>query len=156
MMCTIRRMNESDIDAVHTIETSVHLMPWSKNILRDCILVGYHCLVLETVINKQSILSGYVIFRQSDSLCHILNFCIAKSFQSKGYGRQFLQKILHDISQLKEIEQVVLEVRPSNHIALHLYESLGFKQVEIKHGYYDDNTHVEDALVLKKTLHTYI
>lgn len=46
MTWRIRNMSESDIDKVYAIETSVHIAPWSKDILRDCVLVGYKCLVL--------------------------------------------------------------------------------------------------------------
>ena len=39
-----------------------------------------------------------------------------------------------------------LEVRPSNHPALNLYQSLGFKEVGRRPRYYDDTQ--EDALLL--------
>jgi ribosomal-protein-alanine N-acetyltransferase len=154
MTWNIRRMNESDIENVYAIETSVHIAPWSKNILRDCVLVGYNCLVLETQIENIWMLGGYIICRHNNRTCHILNYCIAKHLQSQGYGRKFLQHVLDSLIQIKDIDQVILEVRPSNSIALHLYDTLGFKQMEVKQGYYNDNNKVEDAILLKKILHT--
>lgn len=148
MTYTIRRMRESDIDNVYAIEIDVHIAPWSKSILKDCVLVGYHCLVLEI----KDELGGYIICRHSERVCHILNFCIAKKIQSKGYGRKFLQFILDDLAQNKDMDNAILEVRPSNNIALHLYESMGFQQAEIKAGYYQDNGKVEDAILLRKVL----
>ncbi|HAT8995733.1 TPA: ribosomal-protein-alanine N-acetyltransferase, partial [Legionella pneumophila subsp. pneumophila] len=47
MILNIRRMKDSDIENVYSIETNVHIAPWSKDILRDCVLVGYDCRVLE-------------------------------------------------------------------------------------------------------------
>ncbi|MGC1182012.1 ribosomal protein S18-alanine N-acetyltransferase [Legionella sp.] len=154
MTWQIRHMNKSDVDNVYAIETSVHVAPWAKNILKNCILVGYNCLVIEIKIDNRWVLGGYMICRHKNDCCHILNFCIAKLFQSQGYGRKFLQYLLDDLIQCKEIQSVILEVRPSNSIALHLYERLGFNQEEIKQEYYKENDQIEDAILLKKNLRT--
>ncbi|KTD50887.1 ribosomal protein S18-alanine N-acetyltransferase [Legionella quateirensis] len=152
MILNIRRMKESDIDNVYSIETNVHIAPWSKDILRDCVLVGYDCRVLEINNGDSPILGGYIISRISNNSCHILNFCIAKPLQSKGLGRKLLQTVLYSLSKFTETKNVVLEVRPSNYTAIHLYQSLGFETVEIKKDYYKDNNGVEDAMLLRKNL----
>ncbi|MBL7479243.1 ribosomal protein S18-alanine N-acetyltransferase [Legionella bononiensis] len=154
MILNIRRMKESDIDNVYSIETNVHIAPWSKDILRDCVLVGYDCRVLEINNGDSPILGGYIISRISNNSCHILNFCIAKPLQSKGLGRKLLQTVLYSLSKFTDTKHVVLEVRPSNYTAIHLYESLGFETVEIKKDYYKDNNGVEDAILLKKNLNS--
>ncbi|MBI2785799.1 MAG: ribosomal protein S18-alanine N-acetyltransferase [Legionella longbeachae] len=154
MTYNIRRMTESDIDKVYAIEKDVHIAPWSRGILSDCVRVGYDCRVFEINDGTGPVLSGYIICRHGTNSSHILNFCIAKPLQSKGYGRQLLQNMLDFLNKLKHIEHIVLEVRPSNKIALQLYKSMGFEQVEIKPAYYKDDTHVEDAILLKKMLHT--
>ncbi|HBD7219292.1 TPA: ribosomal protein S18-alanine N-acetyltransferase, partial [Legionella pneumophila] len=127
--------------------------PWSKDILRDCVLVGYDCRVLEINNGDSSILAGYIISRISNNSCHILNLCIAKPLQSKGLGRKLLQTVLYSLSKYTQTESVILEVRPSNSAALHLYETMGFEKVEIKKDYYKDKNTVEDAILLKKLLH---
>lgn len=153
MILNIRRMKVSDIDNVYAIETNVHIAPWSKDILRDCVLVGYDCRVLEINNGDSPILGGYIISRISNNNCHILNFCIAKPLQSKGLGRKLLQTVLYSLSKYTQTNSVVLEVRPSNNAALHLYETMGFEQIEIKKDYYKDDKSIEDAILLKKTLH---
>ncbi|MFO3144835.1 ribosomal protein S18-alanine N-acetyltransferase [Legionella pneumophila serogroup 1] len=152
-MLNIRRMKDSDIENVYSIETNVHIAPWSKDILRDCVLVGYDCRVLEINNGDSSILAGYIISRISNNSCHILNLCIAKPLQSKGLGRKLLQTVLYSLSKYTQTESVILEVRPSNSAALHLYETMGFEKVEIKKDYYKDKNSVEDAILLKKLLH---
>ncbi|HHU0096299.1 TPA: ribosomal protein S18-alanine N-acetyltransferase, partial [Legionella pneumophila] len=144
---------DSDIENVYSIETNVHIAPWSKDILRDCVLVGYDCRVLEINNGDSSILAGYIISRISNNSCHILNLCIAKPLQSKGLGRKLLQTVLYSLSKYTQTESVILEVRPSNSAALHLYETMGFEKVEIKKDYYKDKNSVEDAILLKKLLH---
>ncbi|MFO2628980.1 ribosomal protein S18-alanine N-acetyltransferase [Legionella pneumophila serogroup 1] len=153
MILNIRRMKDSDIENVYSIETNVHIAPWSKDILRDCVLVGYDCRVLEINNGDSSILARYIISRISNNSCHILNLCIAKPLQSKGLGRKLLQTVLYSLSKYTQTESVILEVRPSNSAALHLYETMGFEKVEIKKDYYKDKNTVEDAILLKKLLH---
>ncbi len=146
-------MKDSDIENVYSIEINVHIAPWSKDILRDCVLVGYDCRVLEINNGDSPILAGYIISRISNNSCHILNLCIAKPLQSKGLGRKLLQTVLYSLSKYTQTESVILEVRPSNSAALHLYETMGFEKIEIKKDYYKDKNSVEDAILLKKILH---
>lgn len=153
MAFNIRRMTESDVDAVYLIEKNAHIAPWSREILRDCVRVGYDCRLCEVDEESKLHIGGYIISRHSNKCCHILNFCIAKPFQSKGYGRQFLQKVLFSLTESQHIDYVILEVRPSNKAALSLYQTMGFEQVEIKPGYYIEDNNIEDAIVLKKILH---
>jgi len=152
MMHIIRPMIIADIDAVYSIETTAHKTPWSKEILRDCVLVGYDCRVIEVVNEDSKTLAGYIISRVSTDLYHILNICIDKSLQSQGLGRYLLTEVLHSLSDSRPGSCMVLEVRPSNTAALNLYYSMGFEQVDIKPGYYKDLNDVEDAILLKKNI----
>lgn len=154
MTFNIRSMTESDIDTVYAIEKDVHIAPWDRDILRDCVRVGYDCRVFELKIKNKLLICGYIISRHSHKCCHILNFCISKPFQSKGYGRQFLQHVLISLTESHYTDHVILEVRPSNKVALQLYKHMGFEQIEIKPAYYIEENNVEDAIVLKKILPT--
>ena len=118
----IRSMDTSDIDEVYAIESSAHITPWSKEIVRDCVLVGYDCRVLEldNKADKSKEIVGYIISRIHNSRYHILNFCIAKTMQSQGLGKQFLQAMLNSLIAIETIEHVILEVRTTNTVALNL------------------------------------
>jgi ribosomal-protein-alanine N-acetyltransferase len=50
------------------------------------------------------------------------------------------------------MQDVFLEVRPSNHVALTLYESMGFVRVGLRKAYYQASGGREDALVYKLPL----
>ena len=50
------------------------------------------------------------------------------------------------------MQDVFLEVRPSNLHAIALYQSLGFVEVGRRRGYYQAEVGREDALVLKLSL----
>lgn len=152
-MITIRKMKSTDIEQVYDIETDVHITPWSKDILKDCLLIGYDCRVLELKQNDSVMLAGYIIVRHGLDSCHILNLCITKSLQAHGYGRQLLEFFLKSLTTRPTISSILLEVRQSNIPALNLYHSLGFERYELKKGYYVDADNSEDAIVLRKMLH---
>ena len=153
MIWRIREMTEGDVKRVHQIELKAHIVPWSERILHDCVVVGYNCLILEIEENNRWIIVGYIICRQKFGCCHILNLCIDTDYQTQGYGRKLIEHVLQQISQNPELLYAALEVRPSNLIALNLYQSLGFKQAEIKNDYYNEQGQIEDAILLKKVLY---
>lgn len=137
-----------DLDEIYQIESNTHIIPWSKKILQDCLRVGYDF----QVICHESCIMGYSITRFKNPIAHILNLCISKPFQSKGYGRALLEKIIARCEDVKGIQQIMLEVRPSNKRALQLYQSLDFEISELKENYYSIGESQEDALVLIKQL----
>lgn len=144
-------MQQHDIDRVYAIEISAHRAPWSRDILSDCVLVGYDCRVIELESSAEKQIVGYIICRNSFNVCHILNLCVAVSEQGKGYGKLLLQAVLDSLVK-SGLDEVLLEVRPSNVAALKLYEKFGFKKERVKRGYYKDEHGSEDAILLKKII----
>ncbi|AHE67357.1 ribosomal protein S18-alanine N-acetyltransferase [Legionella oakridgensis] len=147
----IRPMTIDDVDDVYAIELSAHKAPWSRDILRDCVLVGYDCRVLESCERAEPEIISYIILRYYDHTCHILNLCVALASQGKGYGRLLLQNVIDSLVG-SEVEALILEVRPSNLTAISLYKKMGFYQAGIKKDYYQDELGVEDAVLLKKDI----
>jgi ribosomal-protein-alanine N-acetyltransferase len=152
MTFKIRLMQDSDTEAVYEIERSAHVTPWSKEIIRDCIVIGYDCRVIELYEQHKKLVVGYTIARHHRSTYHLLNLCIEKTRQSQGLGKKLLQSVLNSLGPDNRIDYVTLEVRLGNEAALQLYKSMGFQQEEIKKDYYNDRDGKEDAVVLKKYL----
>lgn len=151
MRLNVRPMQKEDLNSVYSIELSAHRAPWSHAILKDCLLVGYDCRVLEIEEEGRSIIAGYIISRYQDSKCHVLNLCIAPVHQKKGLGQYLLQTLIDSLAATW-INSVMLEVRPSNEAALALYKKMGFLQIDIKNSYYRDASGTEDAIVLAKII----
>lgn len=147
-------MFDTDLTEVYAIEQTAHITPWSREIIRDCIMVGYDCRVLELYEDnsEKATIIGYSISRYHDQGYHLLNICITKPMQGKGYGKQFLRSILGFLEHDHNANYVVLEVRVNNIPALKLYEEMGFTHVSVKKDYYKDSNGMEDAVVLKKYL----
>ena len=70
---------------------------------------------------------------------------------SAGIGRQMLMLLIERARQAG-MGDAFLEVRPSNPLALALYQSVGFVQIGRRKGYYQAENGREDALVLKLDL----
>lgn len=148
----IRPMDVFDLNAVYAIEQNVHITPWSKEILYHCMLVGYQCYVLCIKKRSKERLIGYRIQRISDNALHILNLCIDRPYQRKGYGKILLDHCIKNISIENQISEIKLEVRVNNHKAIKLYEKAGFQIASTLSDYYKDETGMEDALLLIKKL----
>jgi ribosomal-protein-alanine N-acetyltransferase len=142
----IRKMHIDDLDDVYNIEIDSHNAPWSREVLRDCVLIGYDCLVIEIVNNNTSTIAGYLIARCTNKQYHILNLCVRSSLQQQGLGSALLKHLIITARKNRYIRELILEVRLSNDKAITLYEKHGFVTVGFKEQYYKN----EDALVLKK------
>lgn len=139
----LRKMYRTDIESVMKIETDVYDFPWTEQIFLDCLKVGYLC----QLCIEDGIITAYAIMSLEASVeAHILNLCVAPSRQNKGIGQALLSKML-DKARRKKIETVFLEVRPSNHAAISLYNKMGFNQVGNRKNYYPAHRGREDAII---------
>lgn len=142
-----RLMCEDDLADVMVIEKLAYSFPWSENIFADCLRAGYECWVIES----EGTIIGYMVFMLAAGECHLLNLCVNPNLQNRGYGRQALNKMC-TIASEKNATLVFLEVRPSNHAALNLYESEGFNQMGRRKNYYPGAKGKEDAILFAKQL----
>lgn len=76
---------------------------------------------------------------------HILNLAVHPQHRRRGLARRLLETAMARARDLGA-QVAWLEVRPSNHPALNLYHSLGFKKMGRRPRYYEDTQ--EDALLL--------
>ncbi|WP_213818675.1 ribosomal protein S18-alanine N-acetyltransferase [Garciella nitratireducens] len=76
---------------------------------------------------------------------HITNIAVHPDYRAKGIGKKLMQGLI-DTAKREGIMQMSLEVRKSNTIAIHLYESFGFGVEGMRKEFYLDNH--EDALIM--------
>lgn len=144
---TLRPMTDSDVDAVMAIEQQVYPHGWTAGIFHDCLRVRYSCWVME----QGAQLIGYGILSAGGGEAHILNIAIDPGFQSKGLGRRLMEFLLQT-ARHHRADTAFLEVRPSNRVALHLYDTMGFNQVGLRRGYYPADKGREDAIIMAREL----
>ncbi len=143
----IRPMMEIDLPDVAAIEQKSYAFPWSENIFRDCLRVGYTCRALDLAGH----IIGYAVMSLGAGEAHVLNVCVRDEYRSRGFGQRLLEHLL-ERAQASGVNEAFLEVRPSNLAAIRLYQRLGFEQIGIRRGYYQALDGREDAIVLKLAL----
>jgi ribosomal-protein-alanine N-acetyltransferase len=143
----MRVMSASDLDAVMEIERVNFPYPWSEGNFKDSMSSGYICLVME----QADQVVGYAVLMMVLDEAHLLNISVDKAYQGKGWGRYLLLHMM-DVGRGKGGLNMFLEVRPSNHSALGLYESMGFNEMGIRPGYYPAHNGREDAVLMGMAL----
>lgn len=139
----IRPMEIMDIKKVMKVELAAYEFPWTPNIFRDCLRVGYYCCVIEDA----GVVIGHAVMSYAVGECHILNVCILPECQRQGLGRRMITHLV-DVGRRNGARVAFLEVRLSNDAAYRLYENLGFTEVGIRKDYYPVEDGREDAMIL--------
>jgi ribosomal-protein-alanine N-acetyltransferase len=137
-------IQEADLDTVMEIEVEAYPEPWTRGMFRDEIRSPrsyFYTAFLEDVI------AGYVGFWLILDEAHITSVTVRNTFRGRGFGRQLMEFVLREARQCGAT-MATLEVRESNAVARSLYESLGFRVVGRRKGYYP--TSREDGIVMLK------
>ena len=94
-----------------------------------------------------------ILFPAVDEL-HLLNITVSPKLRRLGIGVKMMNAI-EGVAAQQNMPRIILEVRPSNKAALHLYQSLGYEQIGLRKNYYPIDAASgmrEDALVLAKSI----
>lgn len=143
----LRRMTQSDLDAVMAIENVIYTHPWTRGNFVDSLAAGSHCHVIE----RHGVLLGYAVLMTGAGEAHLLNLSIGAAWQRRGLGRHLLEFVVHMARELK-VQKLFLEVRMSNDAARALYAKFGFREIGVRRGYYPAHAGREDAIVLEFSL----
>lgn len=137
-----QKVTRLDIREIAEIEKQSFEIPWNEKMLGDE-LENPFCRFYKLTEEDRLIAYGffYVI---ADTEAHIGNVCVREEYRGKGYGKLFLNNLLTEC-RLQQTVGATLEVRESNLVAIKLYESVGFKNVGKRPGYYNGK---EDAIIM--------
>ena len=86
---------------------------------------------------------GFLIYQLLYEAAEIIDIFVLDEYRNKGIGKALINKMLEN----EQIEKVTLEVKKDNKNAIMLYNSLGFKPVSIRKGYYSG---IDAILMLKE------
>lgn len=136
---------ESDLEAVLSIENTVHLSPWKPSSFQPCFTGRSQGWL---IIDGDEI-CGYAIVSMVAGEAELLNMSVAKHHQGKGVGAALLQFICQKVSE--KCDNFFLEVRESNEAAIALYEKFYFCEVGRRNNYYPAKRGREDALIYART-----
>ena len=155
-------MTAADLDSVLAIEAVSHIHPWTKGNFSDSLSAGHwaYCVrphladaVKGSYLDPEILWAYCILFPAEDEL-HLLNITVSPKLRRLGIGVKMMNAI-EGVAAQQNMPRIILEVRPSNEAALHLYQSLGYEQIGLRKNYYPVdavNGLREDALVLAKSI----
>lgn len=148
-MLLIEPMQVEDVEEVLAIERASFAAPWSRLAFLSELLENERAVYL--VAREEGAVIGYVGMWRILDEGHITNLAVHPDARRRGVGRRLLEALCN-LAIARGLRRLTLEVRVSNSVAQHLYESLGFSVAGIRPGYYQDNQ--EDALIMWRDLPT--
>lgn len=138
----LRAMTIADLPRVLAIEAVSFRSPWPlESFLYELQAPGAWNGV---AVDAEGHVVGYLLCRLVVDVWHVLNVAVARGERGRGVARALMREFLAAASPSGY--DVTLEVRPSNTVAIALYESLGFTERGRRRAYYDDTQ--EDALIM--------
>lgn len=140
---SLRRMVESDLDEVASVESAVYSHPWTRANFSDSLHAGYQCFTYRV----GNALAGYFVMLLAADEAHLLNLSVAAEWQRRGHGTALLAEAI-GLARRRGAKRLFLEVRPSNLAAHGLYSRFGFRQLSVRRDYYPAHGGREDALIL--------
>jgi len=140
----IRVAELSDSDIIFHNEHQAYEIPWSENLLIDCLTGDYVCFLM--VLQNKTV--GHMIFQQVLDEIHLQNVCIIPDLQNKGLGHYWLD-YLENYARIHQVRDIILEVRASNLVAKKLYAKRGYREIGLRKAYYQSRSGREDGLVMK-------
>ncbi len=140
----ILKVSHSDLDKILEIENESFIKPFKKENflyeLNENPFSRFYKLVIDNEIIGFLLL--YVTFDSSS----IVQIAIKKGKRNQGFAWFLLQNV-EKLLIKEEVNFITLEVRVSNIPARKLYKKLGYEEINIKKGYYEDG---EDAIYMVK------
>ena len=139
---TFRRMTQDDADVIAEIEAKSFAMPWSREAFwREAQNELATYIVGELDGRIIAYAGAWVSFNQAE----VMSVAVEPEFRGQGFGTILFGELIKAV-KARGAESITLEVRPSNTVAIKLYESFGLRSVGRRKGYYIDNG--EDALIM--------
>lgn len=127
-------MSAADVASVMVIERQAYPFPWTSGNFLDSLKAGYTMRVLK----ERGVMIGYVVWMQVVDEVHLLNIALSPARQGRGLGAWMMRQLMAWVRELA-IDQILLEVRPSNTAAIRLYRKLGFQEIGLRKGYYPNH-----------------
>lgn len=97
------------------------------------------------VYEENNKILGFIHTEYHYEITDIINIAVKKEFHNKHIGSKLLQYLIDSTNS----DKIMLEVRVSNINAINLYNKFGFKEINRRKKYYDNN---EDAIIMERII----
>ncbi len=96
---------------------------------------------------NEDISIGYLEYSLIYDRMEIDNIHVSEDYRGKGIGTKLMAHLI-SIAIEARVDNITLEVRVSNEVAIKLYHKFGFHEVAIRKYYYGN----EDAILMEKNI----
>lgn len=140
----IEKVSIEDIDEIYEIDKKELKEHWNKSIYNNEVL-------LEKTIYIKIVYGTCIIGFAGAKYCleeaEITKIIIKKEYQNNGFGTILLNNLINELKK-RNTSLLFLEVRESNQQAINFYLKHGFFRVDLRKGYYKD----ESAIIMRLDL----
>ena len=145
-MLIVRKMIESDLEAIASMENAVFSDAWTAKSIEDTYNQSQTFIVTAESEGK---IAGYCIVYFVLDEGEIARIAVDGLCRRQGVGRKLLEQV-EKICKEKNIIRLMLDVRESNDSARKFYQSFGFEEDGIRKNFYDMPK--EDAILMSKMI----
>ena len=146
LMPVVVDMQENDLPDVAEIERRCFGDPWSESALADSL--DDPCARMLVALYGGAV-CGYVCIMLTDDNGYIPRVCVRPAYRRRGVAT-CLMDAAEAAAKVFGCTAITLEVRESNSAAIALYESLGYRPLGKRPGFYTDP--IEAAVVMSKPI----
>ncbi len=147
MGLVIRPAAPSDAPGIAELEIETSGHPWSEDSILHDITESNIAVVISAELDDK--LVGYADVWNIAGEGQLNNIAVTGAARGNHIGQKMME-YLFDALRESGATEMSLEVRVSNTPARRMYEKLGFVNLGIRPGYYEDNG--EDAVIYRKDL----
>ena len=126
----IKELEKNDLIRIKELENSFNYV--INNINEDLSNNPFSHYLL--YIDNDKII-GFINYYLMYEKIEIANFNVLKEYQNEHIGYSLLDYLIKTYNG--KVDNITLEVKKDNEIALHIYKKLGFKEVAVRQGYYE-------------------
>lgn len=148
MTLQILELLNEDIDAILPLENELYHRPWQKKDYEYELNDNPFAYYLKLIDKDSNEIMGFIGFWIKFEQAEITKVSIAKKYQGYKLSKLLMADAENRI-RIAECENITLEVRVSNVVAINLYKSCGFNIVATRKKYYENG---EDAYLMLKEL----
>lgn len=135
------KATKDNIKDIARIEQSCFSIPWTEKSIEESMAGGNSFF---NIAYADGVPAGYMSIRIVLGEGEIMRVAVLPQYRRRGIGRLLLENCFSS----NALNCVFLDVRETNIPAIKLYESFGFKSIDIRKNYYSNPT--ENAVIMKK------
>ena len=148
MTIQILELLNEDIDNILPLENQLYHKPWQKKDYEYELNDNPFAYYLKMIDKDSNEIMGFIGFWIKFEQAEITKVSIAKKYQGYKLSKLLMADAERRI-KLAECENITLEVRVSNVVAINLYKSCGYEIVATRKKYYENG---EDAYLMLKEI----